>query len=77
MQLKWIKYLINCSCGIVFVLLMREIWRKFNSNITNTGIKFTYSDDEAKLLPVLTGKKVTLIFYNKFGKYLRLSINLI
>ena len=56
MQLKCFKYVINVLCGTVFVILMRDIWIKFNSNITSAGIKFTYSEDEAKLLPVLTGK---------------------
>lgn len=58
MHLKCIKYSINFLCGFVFGILMRDIWIKFNSKITNAGIKFTYSGDEAKVMPVLSGKNV-------------------
>ena len=59
MNVKYLKYFLTFMCGAFFIFLMKDIWAKFNSNITSTGIKFTYTEDEAKLLPVLTGKCYT------------------
>ncbi len=55
MRSKYFKFCVTALCAIVFILLMSDIWIKFNSNITSTGIKFTYPEDDSKLLPFLTG----------------------
>ncbi len=56
MKTKHFRCLVTFLCGMVFILLMRDIWIKFNSNIISTGIKFTDPEDDNKLLPLLTGK---------------------
>ena len=54
MQLEYFKYFVNFLCGFVFIVLTRDIWIKFNSNITSTGIKFAYSEKKAKIIHVIT-----------------------
>ncbi len=58
METKYFEYFVTLLCGLVFILLMEDIWIKFNSKLTNTGIKFTHMDNPNRLLPFLTGKSL-------------------
>jgi len=67
METKYFEYFVTLLCGLVFILLMEDIWIKFNSKLTNTGIKFTHIDDPNRLLPFLTGKYINQLFKTHCG----------
>jgi hypothetical protein len=53
-QFKIVKYFLFILFSIMFLVLMRNVWIKFSSKMTSTGITFTEPDESGKLLPSFT-----------------------
>ena len=66
-----LKIIFTILCVILFLLLMKDVWNKYSSEITRTGTRVRYSSKaEEKKLPCLTvcpapGFKVKGFFYQQ------------
>ena len=53
-RLRLVKYFLFISLLIVFLVLMRDVWNKFSSKMTSTGITFVEPDESGMLFPPFT-----------------------
>ena len=49
-----LKIVITIFCTFLFLILMEDVWNKYLSKITHTGIRVQSSREEKKYLPCLT-----------------------
>ena len=49
-----LKIVITIFCTFLFLILMEDVWNKYSSKITRTGIRVQSSREEKKYLPCLT-----------------------
>ena len=48
-----LKVVVSATCTIIFMLLMKDVWSKYQKNITSIGTRFTIEDPQHSL-PYLT-----------------------
>ena len=48
------KFLLVIVFFILFLLLMSDVWEKYRTKLTNTGIGYKSSDESTKVLPCIT-----------------------
>ena len=65
-----LKITFSILCTILFLMLMEDVWNKYSSNFSRTGIRVRYSSEESKQLPCITlcptpGFKVKGFFYQQ------------
>jgi hypothetical protein len=52
--LIFVKFLVVILCLAMFLLLMQDVWSKFQSKLINTGVQFRTEMIEQKQLPDMT-----------------------
>ena len=52
--LNLIKFFVFISCFVAFFVLMMNVWKKFSSNMTSTGVTFRDDGKPDKLRPLFT-----------------------
>ena len=59
------KFLLVIVFFILFLLLMSDVWEKYRTKLTNTGIGYKSSDESTKVLPCITIRPAAA--YKKHG----------
>ena len=54
--LHLIKISVYCICLTFFIVLMRDVWEKYTTEITSNGIRIKYSEKNKKHLPCFTAR---------------------